>query len=606
MNKIKYMDVPIIPPVTIPPPQPAPQAALNQGTQNNAPQVQQQQTQAINQIPLGITVGQVAGNDKNGNLIVRLAGSDLVLSSPIALAKDALVTLKIDNISSNLAVQLLSVDGKTPASQPQALSNQLQQNPPKDQNQNSQNQFQQNQNGSVPLKLVSILNSNSSTKPAEPPAPQPNQAQPAQVYKTDTVTLTSPQTTAVKGIIITLAPEAVQNLKANLPFDEGDSAKLADSIPEEIKPGTQVNAKITSIAQPPQNPNQQVQTENKTLAKQDWMQPEQQALKESADEPNAPQVKLQEQADNFTPTLRPLSNGNIQMNARVLDAKPNGEMLVETKIGKILISSNPQISTAVKGAILKLELTNFSPPEKADIELPSGDQLPPAQQLGHDWPALKTLAERADELGMPQLTNQLAGIDSAFAGRLAGFINAMKTGDLKAWLGENAYDLLDDGDSGSNLLAKLRGDINNIRDIFNQRDNGWQTMLFPVYDGNSLYQARMHVKYLPDEETGQPDKASGTRFIVEVDTSHFGEIQLDGLVRGNMTAKHFDLMVRTHKNLELNIQDDIRNIFSSAGEITGFHGDIEFSTMKEFPVNLFDKMVNSSLAKKIDHKGIEA
>ncbi len=54
------------------------------------------------------------------------------------------------------------------------------------------------------------------------------------------------------------------------------------------------------------------------------------------------------------------------------------------------------------------------------------------------------------------------------------------------------------------------------------------------------------------------------------------------------------------------IQSDIRQIFSDAAQVTGFKGDIDFATMKDFPVNVFNDMVEKNLNAKIDHSGIEA
>ena len=52
--------------------------------------------------------GTVIGNDKNGNIIVRLAGSDLILSSPLALGKGAQLSLQINNVSGSMIATLRS------------------------------------------------------------------------------------------------------------------------------------------------------------------------------------------------------------------------------------------------------------------------------------------------------------------------------------------------------------------------------------------------------------------------------------------------------------------------------------------------------------------
>jgi len=596
----------------IQPPAPPPSSQLDLSVQNSSVQAQ------ATRLPVGVTIsGSVVGNDKNGNLIVRLAGSDLILSSPLALGKNAQVTLQINNVSGSFTATLLSVDGKLPATQPQAVSNQLLQNP--------NALLKEFVDSSANARIISVLNQGAA-RPAVPTAapPQAPIAAPA-----DIVSLTSPETT-VTGILVTAAPEITQTIKSAIALsdNENPTSELTDSLPEEVTPGSQLNLKITTVQNPPAN-NQPIETGNTILTKPNLPQPPATATQaapeaEPMPEPtfvsaampqptpatttlptDAKQIAtgLQQLLQNFTASFKPLPNGNIDMNALVIDTKPGGELLVETRFGKMIIQAGPQFASVEKGATINLELASIEGPPEADINLPDDDSI---QQLGHDWPALKNLTQQAaDKPGMPTLATKLAGVESVFAGKLAAFINAVKSGNLRDWIGANTYDALDDDALGSSILGKVKQDMETIRQMANQPNGGWQTMLFPVYDGRDLQQARLHVKYLPDENN-QPDKRAGTRFIVELETGHFGEIQMDGLVHNNTPSKHFDLIIRTHKPLDAEMETGIRQIFTDAGQITGFKGDLEFSTMKEFPLKVFDNLLEKNYAAKLDHKGIEA
>ena len=579
---------------TIQPPPPAPSAQLDLNVQNNA--VQQQ----LQRLPVGVTlVGIVAGNDKNGNLIVRLAGNDLILSSPLALSKNAQLTLKIDNVSGSFVATLLSVDGKTPATQPQTISNQLQQNPNallKNPADTAKNAFE---NPNI-LKVISVLNQG-----AGKIAPQATSQQTATIVaKSDIVTLTSPQTTGVKAILVTATPEIVQSLKASLALNDSKtaSATLTESLPEEVKPGAVLNLKITNA----QNPKEQaVQGENKVLPGQEWMKEKGVPNANTKDPVKQMATNLQQLVQNFAASFKPLPNGNIFLNAIVIDTKPNGELLVETRFGKMIIDAGSQYNNVQKGAVLHLELTSFTQMPKDEINLPE-EELP-LKTLARNWPALKELADHlAPQLGTA-MPNKLAGIDNIFAGRMAAFMNAVKSGNIRDWLGANNYDALESDETGSAIIGKLKHDMGILRELNTQTtfDGKWQTMLFPVYDGRELHQARLHVKYLPDENN-KPERKVGTRFIVELDTSTFGEIQMDGLVHNNVASKYFDMIIRTHKPLAPEIESNIRQIFTDAGQITGFRGDIEFATMREFPLKIFDQLIEKKLGQQIDHKGIEA
>ena len=70
----------------------------------------------------------------------------------------------------------------------------------------------------------------------------------------------------------------------------------------------------------------------------------------------------------------------------------------------------------------------------------------------------------------------------------------------------------------------------------------------------------------------QIDDGDATRFIIELDLSKLGRIQLDGLVTSK--GKHFDLFVRSEVPLGKSMRRDLNNIFIDFMEITGISGKI--------------------------------
>ena len=562
-------------------------AQLNLDIQNN--NVQQQLTQLpINQVLLGA----VAGNDKNGNFIIKLAGNDLILSSPVALAKNAQVALKVENVSGSIVAQLLSVDGKLPATQPQKVLLQGQQNP---QNQNSNSQPQNSQgnnqsetqanNQTTTLRIVSVL-PQGSAKPADiSTTPQTS------AIISDTVELSSPPSTPLSAIVIAPATGAIQNIRAQLEPENDDeaSSELEENLPDEITPGTNLKLKITgtdSSASPAQKQidavNRVINTPNSPTAEPDDTPP------------------LQTKLQNFTPQLKAAGNGNLNLNGIVLHSEQNGEVLLQTALGKVLVNAGQKYASVEKGSVLNLQLSEITPPDDSMAM----DDDSPLSSLTKQWPALESLDQHPDTDGSPIL-NKLAGTDTTFAARLNSFVNAVKSGDIQQWLGNNYFAALAASEDGKDIISKLKGDLTTLRENFaTPNQNGWQTMLFPVFDGQQLNQARLHVKYLPDED-GTPTPKAGTRFLVEIDTSYFGEIQMDGLVRANM-SKHFDLTIRTHDPLDLDVKQDINHIFNDASEITGFKGNLEFSVARQFPNNILGQQREQNLSAKIDHNGIEA
>jgi hypothetical protein len=183
------------------------------------------------------------------------------------------------------------------------------------------------------------------------------------------------------------------------------------------------------------------------------------------------------------------------------------------------------------------------------------------------------------------------------------FITSVKNNDPEEWIGKNLIDSLGD-DLGAEILGKLKGDFSTLRSLLAEpNQQGWQTLLFPIFDGKELHQARLHVKDLP-EHRKKEEKKNGVRFIMELETTYFGEMQFDGLVR-KTSGTHFDLIVRSHKEIEPEVKADIQQIFISASEITGFKGEIQFASMRDFPVKPFDEMLEADINKHIKHEGFE-
>lgn len=539
----------------------------------------------LSKLPIGqILTAVVAGNDKNGNLVIRLGGNDLVLNSQQHLVKGATIQLKLDSISGSITAQLLTVDGKLPVTQPQQLSNQLSQNPPENQN--------------PPLKLISVQPQNTVRVEGDPKFVLPQQITRAEAV---TVATTSSNIVQIKGLIINPTPEIMQGVRASIANSDSvktTSTKLLESLPKEVKTGTEVNVKITNSEAPTQkNPageNQKVFTDNRTLGKQDWMGKEQ-----APQQNNQQNIQSQNQIKDFVPTMKQAPNGNLQISAMVIDSKPNGEALVDTKLGKIIINNLQTRGVPERGTLLTLEVTEFLPHEdevSQKIESKLGE-------LSKSWSALKETATHAESKGVFSLTTKLAGVENALGSKIQNFINAVKNNDPEEWVGKHFIDSLGD-DLGAEILGKLKGDFGTLRNLLTEpTQQGWQTLLFPIFDGKELHQARLSVKDLP-EHRKKDEKKSGVRFIMELETTYFGEMQFDGLVR-KTSGTHFDLIVRSHKEIEPDVKNDIQQIFISASEITGFKGEIQFASMRDFPIKPFDEILEADINKHIKHEGFE-
>ena len=102
-----------------------------------------------------------------------------------------------------------------------------------------------------------------------------------------------------------------------------------------------------------------------------------------------------------------------------------------------------------------------------------------------------------------------------------------------------------------------------------------------------IQQVRFFTKRDRKQEDSQNDKnkEEDTRFVIEVDLTQLGEVQMDGFVRKHEKDLQFDMIIRSLNGLSKEVQDDILNIYNNMGAITGYKGSLSFQSVREFPVN---------------------
>jgi hypothetical protein len=163
------------------------------------------------------------------------------------------------------------------------------------------------------------------------------------------------------------------------------------------------------------------------------------------------------------------------------------------------------------------------------------------------------------------------------------FLSALKGGDVKAWLGENTTRILDRERPG--LVGRLSGDFQIMSKMADEPQSGdWRLALVPLYNGSEIEQLRMY--YRGGGGQGEEDhEADDTRFVLDLDLSNIGHLQIDGLMK--TSTKKLDLIIRSEEPLPTAWRTDIIDIFTTGQEITGIGGGLAFQAAPgnfiEFP-----------------------
>ena len=247
--------------------------------------------------------------------------------------------------------------------------------------------------------------------------------------------------------------------------------------------------------------------------------------------------------------------------------------LVDSALGRLALDA--QIDLA-PGSVLTLE--RLATPARAETVA-----APTTPSLGSGWPALDD-AISALERAAPGLAAQLrADLSPAAAPRLAAallFFMGVLKGDSN-WPGD-AFGAALTAAGRADLRARLSTDLNDLRQQATQSVQGdWRIFTLPILDEAAVRPIRLYVRNQREDGKGGGQSQQGSRFVLDLDMSHLGPLQLDGLVRG----PRFDLVLRSHEPFDPAMKTEIGMLFHNALEGSGLSGEVAFVSTPQFPVS---------------------
>ena len=254
-------------------------------------------------------------------------------------------------------------------------------------------------------------------------------------------------------------------------------------------------------------------------------------------------------------------------------ASSSGHLIVQTHGGTFVIATG---TPAPPGSTVNFQILSqaASLPAAGAIDTIHAD---PRLMLTGGWPSLQEAVLALEEIN-PAAAQQLIHAvlprpGGALAANMLFFLVALAGGTLRGWIGDGPARILQK--LRPQLLGRLRDDFGQIGRISEDSGSGeWRTLLIPLHNGAQIEQIRLFMRRAGDNQDDQDKARKGTRFIVDMDLSRLGRVQLDGLVY--QKEKHMDLIVRTENRLPDKMHEDIRDIFQEASDVTGIKGGISF------------------------------
>ncbi len=274
-------------------------------------------------------------------------------------------------------------------------------------------------------------------------------------------------------------------------------------------------------------------------------------------------------------TVPAASSGAYQFNGLVTATTHAGRPILQTPLGTMTLEVQSPLPLGTR----------------MTLELPIGALLQSGAAGGAESPVSpSTLAYRGPALEEALLTLQTqagaapGAIEAPMLGAipqpgpkltstLLFFLSALSSGEIDRWLGGQAMQTLRNA-GRNNLLTRLGQDFKQMSRLAESAGGDWHLYFIPLWDDDQAHQIRLFVRHGPHDGHGQDDdpEDDSTRFVLEVELSRVGDLQLDGLVRG----KRFDLILRTRTPMPETMRRDITQIFHDANEATGYRGNIGF------------------------------
>lgn len=273
----------------------------------------------------------------------------------------------------------------------------------------------------------------------------------------------------------------------------------------------------------------------------------------------------------------------------VLGQTKDGVTLLQTSDGLLRLPQSPPVATGTKmifDIIQKLPMAIQQPvvampPETSLATLTSRwDNL---EQAVHSLSQGQQFTSLANNAYLLPPTDKLPAM-------MITMMQALKNGDMKSWLGEKASRLAEAlGDDAANNIGKEFRSLSQLAQGSTNAD--WKAFIMPYYDEEAIKQMRFFVRTHGDGGKNQGgEDQQGTRFIVELNLSRVGDLQIDGLIRN----KRFDLTLRSKAAFTEIMKNDIRTIFENAQAIGDLKGQLVFAVNDKFNLNPLSEVLQTA------------
>jgi hypothetical protein len=238
------------------------------------------------------------------------------------------------------------------------------------------------------------------------------------------------------------------------------------------------------------------------------------------------------------------------------------------------------------GTRLTLDITGQHPPLPNTTAPTPTTALPLTGAVNPGWPTLTeslALLQRVDPLAAQQLAQAIPDGSPRTAAALMSFAHAMRGGDARQWPGDVTLRALErSGPRGAHLASTLSDEVAALSSRARETGGEWRALPIPWNADGHIERIALITRREDedDHENKKKSVAGGTRFLIELELSKLGSMQLDGMFK--KPVRGFDLMIRTKAELPAAMRHDLVGIFAASNAAMGLKGGLTFQVIKKF------------------------
>ena len=268
----------------------------------------------------------------------------------------------------------------------------------------------------------------------------------------------------------------------------------------------------------------------------------------------------------------------IPLRGVVFDFKARSAPLVVTKIGVLALEEN-------------IRLPHLTP---VDVEITSVAEPPsfvlPEQRDETAFQAFKDALgglQKSDPAAFESLKSILPQTGVKLPALIRTFITAASQGvPLASFIGEaNAIAIQNLGEKGRTLISAMEKEFSASSKKVSDGRSSWQAWSVPILSGAIVEPVSLYLQKPQEDghrQNGSSGKQNAVRFVLDLNLSKLGKMQMDGLAHRN--ERRFDLILRHKNDLPESFDEKIRLIFTQTLSALNYTGTVKVDLTDQFVV----------------------